>query len=966
MTPYQLKPWTQVVTPHSDITTGNLSNDIFAASLSQVVRQDPNCPAVYRDARKFFEATYLTKELRSLLEDVLKGLCGQATDTVLQLRTPFGGGKTHSLVSLYHITQHRQELNSIDNLSTLPDPGKVSVLSFIGFDKGAQSGIEINGQKILTPWGYLIWQLGQQRHQDLFSLIAEEDAQRIAPGNDTLRRIIGNEPTLILLDEFLSYVDSAMGVTVGDSTFGRQVLTFVQRLTEVVRELPKTVMVYSLQASVKEAIGNEGLLEVLDKLVSRVDAKKEPVSGDEVMKVIQRRLFSTVGDPAIIQEVARQQAELYRRFYYTYADSDRSKQEIDQQAQILAERIESSYPFHPDLLDLMYHRWGSLPSYQRTRGALQFLARTVAYLWQQNDPLWLIYPGSIPLIDINVKQSFFSQVGQQDAYESVIAADIAGRKAKVEIVNQRLGNDAPAIAPLKIATRLAVAILMYSFGAKSGEDRGVMEQEIAASCLTETLDRTTLTAALSDLREELLYLHYVGKRYRFETKPNLNKLIADEESKISAEDSLQVIREQLGSGLKADKGEIILWPKDSSCIPDNLTKFIVTYLDGSWAEKSPDVIKESLMNWVEYRGNSKRISKNCLAFVVPNRQQMDKARSTARIYQAIVSLLGQKNQYKFSEEDLSELKEKQNNSKDTLKAAINRLYESIALPIPNGEGTSPIVLKIIDLQSQLNTSNPLQERVLEALRSDVFNSLTVTKLMRLSGLSSDRPHIQVLELIQAFFQYPTHPKLLNEKPIKQALLQAIEQGQVGYIPQLEETAEKQPIVDHPERISSQVRIPLDELDSAGYLLEKEFMTALLATYQAQQIQPVPPVDDDPLEETIDSAENDQPSPEYPKTNPTQLVTSEKTGSSTVEKSVLVNILEGRQPARKYTIKANLKSTQLFELMSILQNLSDQSAQVDMQVTITAYAKDQFDLNWIKGAIEEPLDEADIMASTTLT
>jgi predicted AAA+ superfamily ATPase len=230
MIAYQLKPWTQVVTPHADIISDNIDNATFAASLSQVVRQDPNCPEVYRDARKFFAATYLTKELRNLLEDVLKGLNGQPTDKVLQLRTPFGGGKTHSLVSLYHITQHRQDLSAIAEINNLPDPGIVKVASFIGLDMGAQSGIEVEeGKKILTPWGYLAWQLGGQI---AFNLLAEEDIKRIAPGNDILRKIIGDEPTLILLDEFLVYVENARGVTVGDSTFGRQVLTFIQRLSQ--------------------------------------------------------------------------------------------------------------------------------------------------------------------------------------------------------------------------------------------------------------------------------------------------------------------------------------------------------------------------------------------------------------------------------------------------------------------------------------------------------------------------------------------------------------------------------------------------------------------------------------------------------------------------------------------------------------------------------------------------------------
>lgn len=87
---YQLKPWTSVVTPHPDILEGRLDSSTYAASLGAVIRQDPNCPKVYRDARDFFAATYLTKELKKLLEDVLRGLQGEPGDRVLQLRTPFG------------------------------------------------------------------------------------------------------------------------------------------------------------------------------------------------------------------------------------------------------------------------------------------------------------------------------------------------------------------------------------------------------------------------------------------------------------------------------------------------------------------------------------------------------------------------------------------------------------------------------------------------------------------------------------------------------------------------------------------------------------------------------------------------------------------------------------------------------------------------------------------------------------
>ncbi|WP_206818605.1 DUF499 domain-containing protein, partial [Chroococcus sp. FPU101] len=343
---YQLKPWTQVVAPHPDVIS-NVENATFAASLGAVIRNESTCLEVYRKAKKFFEATYLTKELKELLKDVLNGLCGGSGDRVLQLRTPFGGGKTHSLVSLYHITQHRQELADIEEIAALPNPGKVDVLSFIGLDMDAATGAKLpDSPQLYTPWGYLAWQLGGY---EAYQLVEAQDKQRIAPGNDILRQLIGDRPILILIDEFLVYVENAMALNVSDSTLGRQVLTFMQKLTEVVRELPKTVLVYSLQASVQEAIGNEGLLSVLDKLVNRIDAKKEPVSGDDVMKVVQRRLFTDLGDPALIQEVAHQQAQLFCKYRETFCETDRERQEVQQQAEILADRIQSSYPFHPDL-----------------------------------------------------------------------------------------------------------------------------------------------------------------------------------------------------------------------------------------------------------------------------------------------------------------------------------------------------------------------------------------------------------------------------------------------------------------------------------------------------------------------------------------------------------------------------------------------------------------------------------------
>lgn len=885
----------------------------------------------------------------------------------MQLRTPFGGGKTHALVSLYHITKHRDEVVQVDDpdqrmaLNLLPAPGAVTVAEFIGLDLDAATGTQIpDGPRVLTPWGYLAWKIGQA---EAYALVEEQDQQRIAPGNDVIRQIIGDKTVLLLIDELLVYIENAMALTVGDSTFGRQVLTFVQKLTEVVRELPKTVLVYSLQASVQEAVGNEGLLGALDKLVSRIDAKKEPVSGDEVMKVVQRRLFQSIGDPTVIQEIAAEQAELFRRFRETYEDTNRGKQDIQQQAALLAERIQFSYPFHPDLLDLMYHRWGSLPSYQRTRGALQFLARVVHALWNNQDSSLLISPGDVLFQDEGVRGAFFSQVGERDHYGSVIEADLIGRKAKVKAVDARIAQDAPSLSHKAIGTRIAATLLMYSFGARSGEDRGVLEQDAIASCLAPGLDRNTIAATLSDLREQLLYLHYVGRRYRFETKANLNKLIADEESKISGEDVLEKIRTELSNSLQTTNGKVILWPKDSLAIADHIPQFSIAYLGPAWAEKSRETALSEVMNWLNQRGNDKREYKNALAFAIPNKAQMDKARKASRTAEAIASLIAQKVKYKFSSEDLEELTHKGRDVSD-ISSALRRLYDYIFLPVPNSEETSPIRLETIDLQSQLNTSQNLQDRVLDALKNHVFSVVTPSKLIQLSGLEdSELGYIAGDELVSFFFRFPTYPKVLGVEIIKKAIVKAIQQGLMGYVPSMIIPPNGSPKIENLNLISFECAVPVNELDVSGYLLAPNLVKQFIALTESNESGSN--LTNTSNSESASGSDWGVVSDIAPTAGENQKTIEYKAATSSLTRTILVDIIDGKQPARHYRLQAITDKSRLFQLFEILQTLSDNAEDMSIQIDVRAHTTQQFERDWISGAIEEPLDEMDIKASSRL-
>src|SRR5436190_8617550 len=404
----ELLPWNRVVTPHIDIVQGQLSMDTYAANLGKVVQGDNSVRPVYRDAHAFFEATFLTAELRRILMDVLAVLAGRSGDRVLELRTPFGGGKTHTLLSLYHLTRSRHLLGDISELSDLPDPGQVRLAVISGVDIGAADSTNTHTTRRRTLWGELAWQIGGPEG---YGQVAEQDRLGVAPGGDVLARLIGDAPTLLLLDEVLTYVENAMGVVVGESTLGRQTILFLQRLTEVVASSPQAAMVYSLQASEQEAGGNLELLGILSKLVQRLNVIREPVSGDEVLRVVQRRLFSSLGDEIQRQQVANAYAESYRGYLLA---GGTSAQVAQQQAEQLRGRTLLSYPFHPALLDLMRERWSALPSYQRTRGALQFLATAVHALWAgniQTQPL--LGPGDVPLMDGQVRTSFLAQLDEQ-------------------------------------------------------------------------------------------------------------------------------------------------------------------------------------------------------------------------------------------------------------------------------------------------------------------------------------------------------------------------------------------------------------------------------------------------------------------------------------------------------------------------------------------------------------------------
>ena len=328
--------------PHTDILEGRLTQDVFAADLWNV--HNGRGPDEYKEAVQFFEKTYKTDGLKRLLSVVEGRLSGRGGDPVIQIQTPFGGGKTHALIAMYH---KAAEWNA-------------SPAVIVGTPMAARD----------TLWGALETQLTGS--------IARFDGLT-SPGRDAIYELLATkQPALILMDELLEYMTKADGVRVEDSTLASQTLAFMQELTEAAAALEKVALVITVQSSGMQRVGEgaEKLFEQLGQVVGRVEMIYAPVQEHEITHVIRRRLFSHIDIERAREVVAE---------FTDYAERE-SILPPGTEASDYRKRFEASYPFQPEAIDVLYQRWGSFPNFQRTRGVLRLLSLVIHSLKEKEIP----------------------------------------------------------------------------------------------------------------------------------------------------------------------------------------------------------------------------------------------------------------------------------------------------------------------------------------------------------------------------------------------------------------------------------------------------------------------------------------------------------------------------------------------------------------------------------------------------
>lgn len=955
-----LRPWTDLVKLHPDVEGGALTEAIFAIDLGAIASGDPNVPVVNRDPEAFFRATYLTSDLQKLLEEVLASLAGKSGyNRVLKLRTPFGGGKSHTLASLLHAARKREALDSIPEGKGFARPKNVAVAVFDGEKFDARNGKEIeDGRTIRTMWGWLAWQIDPEK---AFPIVAEHDQDRVAPGGDVIRDVLtkgsGGRPVLLLLDEVLKYMERAAAVGVLDSTLQRQAKDFFQNLTVEVSGSANAALVYSLTWSAREALGNDALLAEIDKLAARVDQLREPVTGDEVLPILQRRLLGAAPDQSTATDVATSYQEVVTGMQRAHAETPAERQQAEEEGRLLRDRMRAAYPFHPALIDVMRERWTAVDAFQRTRGALRFLASCMHSLKRNGGAQPLLGPGEVPLKDVDVRVKMLKELGVQNDYDPVITADIDGPNARAKRIDERMARETPALASVKPATRLATAVLLYSFGGLRREGAGeaetlppgVTESELLAACVGPDLDNITATAVLSELRNACLYLHCDGVRYCFKKDPNVTKLIEDAEQSVSREEAQakgrgpvrDKTKEMLDARL-AGHHTAVVWPGKSQDIPDEDPRFLVAYLPLEFAGESKAEQDHQAKELLSKYGDRPRRYRNGLGLAIPDKRQIEALRRAVRYLLAIERVDAKKLLLRLTKDQLDQLKERRRTEEAAAESCFRDLYGAVWLPrVESGE---------IDVERVERGGRPLQaagiqQRIMELLTSvgppRVHGSVTPRKIAERVKLGETVAQgeppmlgIKASEVLESFFRDIAPPRLESSAVLRKAIARGVTEGAFAYTSGSEPT----PGADGKYQVSRDKvavgRLAEDEVDfESGFLMVPAAVPDVAAVPGPGAIPVVPGVP--------------APAPGTPQPGGAGAGPIPTPGAAGT--------------ARQGTVRLKFKATrdQIFKAFPAIANLADKSDEGKINVNVEGTSAAGFDPSWLRNAVEEPLDEADI-------
>ncbi len=770
-----ITPWFKNVTPHADIRDGHLDESVFAANLAQV--SEGKGREIYQDPRAFFRKTYVTKGMQTVARRVLQGLNGgqQAENRVISLQTGFGGGKTHLLIALYHLAKYGPIMppSLLDELLATIDPPKyreAKIAVFTNKTNDPTQGRHIGDLHIRTLWGELAFQLGGQQ---AFEHIRANDENRVSPKGLFADILAKTKPCLILIDELADYCVAASGVAVAGSTLADQTTSFVQELTEAVSATPQSVLVATLPASPLEVASSSHAAQILTSLAARmgrVGADTKPIADEEVFQVIRRRLFEDIGDVETIKQVVDAYMSLYQNLS-SEIPANATRMEY-------ADMLYKSYPFHPELIDMFRIRWASHHDFQRTRGVLRLLASIVADLWKRQNSLTgshaLIHTADVHIANLDDLSGQLKKL-YGNGYDAVISADVAGSSAN----SFKIDQDKKEYGVHNLTQGIAATVLLASFGS-TGANRGVSVAEIKLSVMRPgAFNHNSINGALDALESRAHYLYYSSagaatKRYWFHTKPNINILVNQAKSSVSASEIEKEIQSRLAQQTKnVQLFNVLVNPTGE--VPEQ-TRLTLILLGPSFLA-GLDRIESKTLAVIEQistkRGNQERIYRNTMLFLVSSEIGAAKLTTDLREYLACVKILAEY-ATQLETDQKNDLKGKIENFSRQVSQSLVSAY-SIVIKHSAGEGIKKLVLRqfkdSLDLQINVNMVQALKD---EEWLLELVGLLTLEKH---NLVPSETSAVKVKDIYEAFLRFDDKPMITGIQSVQASLQRYCSNGE---------------------------------------------------------------------------------------------------------------------------------------------------------------------------------------------
>ena len=780
--PGALPAWRDVVTPHDDVASGEFQLADFAADLRLV--HEGKARVEYSDPGEFFARTYMTEGLTDLLTQTARRMNGRGGDPLLDLMTTFGGGKTHSMLAVYHaVSGHPvEQMDGMREICVAAGvdgiPAGVRRALVVGDNFSIHGSVKLDGTHVKTLMGEIAWQLGERQAYD--RIATYDQASDMVPASEMEELLNAFSPCVILIDEWVIYLRQLVGLPDDAGkpagTFGSN-MSAVQALTSALKAAPRAMLIASLPASDSvrdvgraeqidnaEELGGPAGVEALRSLrsvIHRVERPWQPATLEESFEIVRRRLFKPFD--------ARQEAqrsivvEAFRRYYLE------NQRELPSEAgqTEYASLLRHAYPVHPELFSRLFEDWSTLERFQRTRGVLRLMATVVHALWVRGDTGPVILPASVPLDDSRVIEEFARVL--DDKWQAVISTDLAGPTSTAAQIDKTIQLYGRTGATQRVARCVFLGSVPFANRrATSGQaavNRGIERKRVMLGATHPGDNIGNATGALQKLASDSTYVNREDERYSLGLSRTLAQLVREKADGFHDSD----IADALVAILRAEKdtGEfarVSRCPGTSADVDDDPTLALVIFgpdrpYRKAGAGKSVSTAENAALEFLRMRGTQARVNRNALLFVAPDEGQLDTLLKLVRSVKAWQSVIDESDRLNLTPAMKRDAEARLKQDTSARNDSVRLTYKWFLYPEQN-PGAKEITVNGIPMNSDGGVATRASKK---ATTSDFIYPLMSVSTLRMwidkLRLWDTQPHVKLSQLESYFAEQIYMPTL---------------------------------------------------------------------------------------------------------------------------------------------------------------------------------------------------------------